>query len=145
MCLDLSAQEALKRGVTERMPQRKINKTECAKFLWAKTTGWNECRGAAREKKSIRRIEAKEKGKQKQHRGYMDHTFILPAECFLCFILLLLLLFWLELFSVGRETDKSPGAQVNTTQGQKRWDRLTVYFRQNYTNSNDTCFAVWVI
>lgn len=34
---------------------------------------------------SDRRVEAKEEGKQKQHRGYMDHTFILPAECFVLF------------------------------------------------------------
>lgn len=81
--------------------------------------GMNAEERQGKRNQSDRRVVAKEEGKQNQHRDYMDHTFILPAECFLCFILLLLL-FWLDLFSVGRETDKSPGAQVNTAQGQKR-------------------------
>lgn len=82
--------------------------------------GMNAEERQGKRNQSDRRTEAKEEGEQNQHTDDMDHTFILPAECFLCFILLLLLLFWLDLFSVGRETDKSPGAQVNTAQGQKR-------------------------
>lgn len=73
-----------------------------------------------KEINQIEGLEPKRKETRSNTDATMDHTFILPAECFLCFILLLLLLFYLELFSVGRETDKSPGAQVNTTQGQKR-------------------------
>ena len=82
--------------------------------------GMNAEERQGKRNQSDRRTEAKEEGKQNQHTDDMDHTFILPPECFLCFILLLLLFFWLDLFSVGRETDKSPGPQVNTAQGQKR-------------------------
>ena len=72
--------------------------------------GMNAEERQGKRNQSDRRTEAKEEGEENQHTDDMDHTFILPAECFLCF----------DLFSVGRETDKSPGPQVNTAQGQKR-------------------------
>lgn len=61
-----------------------------------------------------------------------DHTFVLPAECLLCFILCL---FFAWLILSGKGNRQITRNLVKTTQEQKRPDTLTAYFLQNLLDS----------
>lgn len=95
-------------------------------------------------KNNEKRNESKRRmgAKRTENRTNTEATWTTPLFYLLnaCFILSYCY-FLLGLLQVVR--DKSPGAQVNSTQEQTRPDTPTVYFQQNLTKSTVTYFAVW--